>query len=119
MDLGPTCSPIVHDWFQDMIQNMCLFEHRLISRDVISWSFSKIFLLNISLINTYKMPPRLPSHLIRVLRYKGQNIQIFPILHVFAIAFHTQFLYANEAVTSLRAHLHMKILEAPCQPGSQ
>ena len=42
---------------------------------VISWSFSKIFLLNIGLINTYKIPPCLACYLIRAQRYSSGNIQ--------------------------------------------
>ena len=44
---------------------------------VISWSFSKIFLLKIGLISTYKMPPCLPCYLIRVLSNLTQNIWKF------------------------------------------
>ena len=42
---------------------------------VISWSFSKIFLLKIGLISIYKMPPHLPSYLIRALSNLSLKIQ--------------------------------------------
>ena len=41
---------------------------------VFSWNFFKPFTANIGLINTYKMPPCLPSYLIRGLSNLTQNI---------------------------------------------
>ena len=48
---------------------------------VISWSFSKIFLLKISLFSTYKMPPHLLSNLLKALSNLSPNIQKIGILH--------------------------------------
>ena len=44
---------------------------------VISWNFFKIFLLKKGLISGLRMPPHLPSYLIRALRYSSQNIRLF------------------------------------------
>ena len=44
---------------------------------VISWSFSKTFLLKISLISTYKMPPHLLSNLLKVPSNLSPNIRKF------------------------------------------
>ena len=64
------------DWFQLVIHSIGSTSSitSLVNISVISWSFFKIFLLNIGLINTYKMPPHLPSYLIRALRYSSVNI---------------------------------------------
>ena len=42
---------------------------------LISWSFTKIFLLKISLISTYKMPPHLLSNLLKVLSNLSPKIR--------------------------------------------
>ena len=42
---------------------------------LINWSFSKIFLLKISLISTYKIPPRLLSNLLKALSNLSPNIR--------------------------------------------
>ena len=48
---------------------------------VISWSLSKIFLLKISLISTYKMPHHLLSNLLKASSNLSPNIQKIGILH--------------------------------------
>ena len=55
--------------------NVLMWNLDLYNISVISWSFSKIFLLKISLISTYKMPPHLLSNLLKVLKYSSGNIR--------------------------------------------
>ena len=61
----------------------------------------RFFLLKISLISTYKVPPHLPCFLVRVLSNLTWNIQKFGSSPYWPPGQHTEFSYANEAVTSL------------------
>ena len=73
---------------------------------VITLTFSKIFLLKISLISTYKMPPHLLSNLLKALSNLSGNIRKFGILHTGHLA-DTSFLSANEVEVMSQPHLHM------------
>ena len=48
-----------------------------IGHSLISGSFFTIFLLNIGLISTFNLPPRLACYLIRALSNLGANVRIF------------------------------------------
>ena len=75
---------------------------------LLSVGLSLRFLLKISLISTYKMPPCLLSNLLKALRYSSGNIQKFGILHSGCLA-DTSFSYANEVEVMSQPHLHTKM----------
>ena len=71
---------------------------------VIIWTFSKIFLLKISLISTYKMPPRLLSNLLKVLSNLSPNIRKIGNSPYWPPGHDT--LFPRPEVTSSSANLH-------------
>ena len=52
---------------------------------VISWSFFTIFLLKISLISIFYLPPHLPSYLLKALSNLSAKIRIFGNFEKFAL----------------------------------
>ena len=86
------------DWFQHWFHEpvpMSLYGTWPISLLSVRLSL-RFFLLKIGLISTYKMPPCLPSYLIRALRYSSRNIRKFGILH-------------NGHLADMELHVHMQM----------
>ena len=85
---------------------------------LISWSFSKIFLLKIRLISTYKIPHHFPCYLIKVLSNLSPNIPKIGSSPYWPPGQHgASFLYANDT-SDVTASFAYQETRCVCQVAS-